>query len=75
MVVNIIWHHYVSSVCITIAAIVLFIQGVLERHKTIEGRIRYGHFGYAMANLGDINGDGFDGKTDGNIVCEHLVAP
>ena len=31
--------------------------------KTIEGQIRYSRFGYAMANLGDINGDGWDGMT------------
>ena len=31
--------------------------------RTIEGRSRYSRFGYAMANLGDINGDGFDGNA------------
>ena len=36
-------------------------QGNLEFVRTIEGRIRYGRFGYAMANLGDISGDGADG--------------
>ena len=30
--------------------------------RTIEGRTRYSRFGYAMANFGDINGDGFDGE-------------
>ena len=29
----------------------------------IEGQIRFSRFGYAMANLGDINGDGWDGMT------------
>ena len=29
--------------------------------------MRYGRFGYAMANLGDISGDGFDGKIDSII--------
>ena len=37
-------------------------QGNLRLLRTIEGRVRYSRFGYAMANLGDINGDGFDGK-------------
>ena len=49
--------------------------------RTIEGRTRYSRFGYAMANLGDINGDGFDGeikinyytffykKKSGNYYC------
>lgn len=43
-------------------AITVLLQGNLELVRTINGRIRYGRFGYAMANLGDINGDGFDGK-------------
>ena len=38
------------------------LQGNLEFVRTIEGRKRYSRFGHAMANLGDINGDGYDGK-------------
>ena len=38
-------------------------QGYLEFVRTIEGRTRYSRFGYAMANLGDINGDGLDGTA------------
>ena len=41
---------------------IIHIQGSLEFVRTIEGRSRYSHFGYAMVNLGDINRDGFDGK-------------
>ena len=37
--------------------------------RTIEGRTQYSRFGYAMANLGDINGDGFDGKY--NVICSN----
>ncbi len=30
--------------------------------RTIVGTDGFSRFGYAMANLGDINGDGYDGK-------------
>jgi hypothetical protein len=35
--------------------------------RTIEGFNNFSRFGYAMANLGDINNDGFDGEI--NRVC------
>ena len=38
--------------------------------RTIEGRIPYSRFGYAMANLGDINGDGYGGMV--SICVDHL---
>ena len=42
--------------------LVWFQQGALSRFTTVlEGSIRYGRFGHAMANLGDINGDGYEG--------------
>lgn len=31
--------------------------------RFIEGFEAFSRFGYAMANLGDINGDGYDGKA------------
>ena len=33
----------------------------LSRYTTLEGSIRYGRFGHAMAKLNDINGDGYEG--------------
>ena len=38
-------------------------KGNLELARIIEGRIPYSRFGYAMANLGDISGDGYDGMV------------
>ena len=38
-----------------------FQQGSLSLFKILEGRIRYGRFGHAMAKLGDINGDKYEG--------------
>lgn len=37
-------------------------QGSLTEARTIVGDVSYARFGYAVANLGDINGDGLDGE-------------
>ena len=39
-------------------------QGSLRFLRTIEGFTSFSRFGYAMANLGDISGDGGDGKCE-----------
>jgi len=36
--------------------------------RTIEGFKAFSRFGYAMANLGDINMDGYDGEWVGGGV-------
>lgn len=38
------------------------LQGSLTLVRFIEGFEKFTRFGHAMANLGDINGDGYDGK-------------
>ena len=39
-----------------------FIQGALSFFTQLEGRIRYGRFGHAVAKLGDVNGDNYEGS-------------
>lgn len=42
--------------------IIAILQGALSLVRTIVGREAFSRFGHALANLGDISGDGFDGK-------------
>ena len=35
---------------------------MLSLFTTLEGRIPFGRFGHAMAKLGDINGDSYEGS-------------
>ena len=47
------------------------LQGSLSLSRIIEGFDSFSRFGHAMANLGDINGDGLDGKRT-QIRCDRL---
>ena len=46
----------------------LLFQGALLIVRTIVGREAFSRFGHALANLGDISGDGFDGKERGVVL-------
>ena len=41
---------------------VVLLKGNLRLLRRIDGTEPYSRFGYAMANMGDINGDGYDGE-------------
>ena len=57
------WVQYLYACTILYYSDESYLQGNLQFVRTIEGRTRYSRFGHAMANLGDINGDGFDGTV------------
>ena len=41
----------------------------------LEGRIPFGRFGHAMAKLGDINGDSFEGLLASSLLCIPVIVP